>query len=111
MKRRKKDFIETVQEQQEDVRDDLILKRYYELSGQAKAIKKALEGLRKTLLHKGTHSTSHFVCSVTKRTEFRSLSKEEIVAKFGEDLAWLYLKETERTFVRVEPKGGQDENT
>lgn len=67
---------------------DLILKNYIALSEQKRAIEKELKDLKESFKHQGTHSTTNYVCSVTKQ------KVEEYTVKAHE-----------RTIIKVSKKG------
>jgi len=78
--------------------NDLRLKRYVELQALIKASTKELEALKEEIIHRGTHTTSHYVVTVVDQSRTNPPSLAKLVEVYGEEVRELC---TVSTFKKV----------
>ena len=83
--------------------NDLRLKRFIELGEQIKVLTLEHDSLKEEIKHRGTHSTQHFVATVSDVERTQPPALKVLVEKFGEGVRALCTKITYQT-VKVSEK-------
>jgi histidinol-phosphate/aromatic aminotransferase/cobyric acid decarboxylase-like protein len=86
--------------------NDLSLKKYMELDQAIKQLTKERDAIKEELKHRGTHSSTNYVCTVETRTRTNPPSLQALVERFGTSIREMCTV-SEFQAVKVAKKGGE----